>query len=1199
MFLPRTASTTSLSTLSSFRTTDTHARPILPGSSIGWSNATTASSTINVSAQVHYSLLASRYRLLSAQKGLGIAAGAQGLVEQDLSGRTRGEGSSTGNSAGGPSDQAKKAATANLQNLFAGTRARATSSASQAGPSSVPLTAVQTSDSARDFAGSTGRSAASHSGRHGSTRSYAKERLKVQEVTEEVIEAATDTGRLKWEAKAALLSASPSLALLLLIRAATLGSVSACISLSALYTTGVSRGVEPPVTLVYREPLAALAWALEAVRLLRRRMEKVRRSDGGSGQRTRVAQKQTQEKDALDQVAKILALIERLLRTKEVAADLGRSGADRAGTTDGDIRLPDLRRLQARGRKRTTETFAEGLVDPASETFPQLWPSMLEARLWLEAELSFLTESRYPQSDASNRGPDDESADELPALIHVARVHVAIVKALALTYSICKVGVLEDKTIPSLRSAWKLGETDGLPITVTDEIRQVVATADGLIQELQDGAVEGETKTVQEAGRRLWERLDKTLPESVVPVLEHVETRSTARPNPQMSLQTTARGRNIPTLRSTKQRRRSLETLAPVTAEDARAQQPVLLRAPTSPAKDRSSSVAVDPTISVPGRFVNLPSTSSSHRLRTRTISYAGPNSKPSESLLSAPTKVSSRSTKLGRTSELEGPSPSYLHHFGAPAGPADKQLVRRPSSVMSDSPSLLFGDQGEDPLEPLVSLGLPSSSRRGGGNPEQRRTTDPTALTSRRGTVTSLYGEPSVTTQTVTTSGTSSTAYGHVDSSGLFDPTASLRETQVRRRRADSSATVATGVSIRSMRAIHDVSRDEEPLDDRSDLGKPVQVEQPVARAPQSGFRLPRFPSIRSLSDSLVPTALRTDGKEKENVDASAPLLTERLERKLAESYAAQQRSTSGGKVPQMRRQDSSQSLASHFSTTSRRTGLASLRAPSFYPATGQGRGVAPSLAFLPPGRLVTGATLATTAENAELGPSSMRNKPTTAVGNGSGSGSVRQASGKGASALSTLRALRTNTSVPVAAVASTHTDSAVPAGVASNKGHEQTSQHASRGSRAFAGIDPTSRKTYATGNSNGASSAGHSTPASPSRPSAASITAIKSPLSGASPPTSPRPPSDRTSSHRSCDVLDPALAEAEEASRLKTTTGCHLCGVRCVNAPLDRKGRKFCSRTCRVEMKKREKAEDGSSSTASSSSQAAHVSSLVSAKS
>lgn len=150
---------------------------------------------------MHYSLLASRYRLLSAQKGLGIAAGAQGLVEQKLNGKTKGEGNSSGSTAAGPSDGTKKAATADLQNLFAGTRARATSTASQAGPSSAPLTAVQTSDPVQDLARDTKRSAASHGARHGSTRNYAKERLKVQEVTEEVIEAATDTGRLKWEAK--------------------------------------------------------------------------------------------------------------------------------------------------------------------------------------------------------------------------------------------------------------------------------------------------------------------------------------------------------------------------------------------------------------------------------------------------------------------------------------------------------------------------------------------------------------------------------------------------------------------------------------------------------------------------------------------------------------------------------------------------------------------------------------------------------------------------------------------------------------------------------------------------------------------------------------------------------------------------------------------------------------------------------------
>lgn len=1000
--------------------------------------------------------------------------------------------------------------------------------------------------------------------------------------------------------QAALLSASPSLALLLLLRAATLGSVSACISLSALYTTGVSRGVEPPVTLVYREPLAALAWALEAVRLLRRRMEKARGVDRGAGHQARLTQKQTQEKEALDQVAKILALLERLLRTKEVAADLRRSEVGGPETTEEDIRLPDLRLLQARGRKRTTET---SVVETGSESLPQLWPSMLEARLWLEAELSFLTESRYPQSDPSARGPDDENADELPALIHVARAHIAIIKALALAYSACKIGVLEDKTIPTLRSAWTLGGLDTLPTGVAEEIRQVIALADGLIEELQGEAVRGGRKSVLRAGYRLWERLDETLPEAVVPVLEQVGPRFAATEQTgRAPLQTGVRGTNMLSIHGTRQRRRSLESLAPVSAEDARAHQPALLRIPTSPATDRTSSAVIDPTISVSGRYTSLPSTSSSQRLRTRTISYAGPRNKPSDSLLSAPTKVSSRSTNFGRGSGSEGPSPSYLHHFGAPT---DKQLVRRPSSVMSDSPSLLFGDQEEASMEAFQSLGLPSSHSRAVARPEQRRTTDPAALTSTRGTVASLYGEPSITTQTVTTSGTSSAAYGHVDSSGLFDPTASLRETQVRRRRADSSATVATGVSIRSMRAVHDDKGGEHTLGEGHVANKSAQVDHPAGRVPQSGFKLPRFPSIRSLSDSLVQTALRTEGRDKKNTDAAAPMLTERLERKLAESYAAQQRSTSEGKVPQMRRQDSSQSLASHFSTTSRRTGLASLRAPSFYPATGQSRAVAPSLAFLPPGRLVTGATLAMTAENAELGPLSTRQKPAIATG----SGSARQVIGKGASALSTLRALQTDTGKngvrpserrSVTTVASPRTDSAMPNALVSSKGHEQTSQPVTRGSRAFAGIDPTSRKTYANGNASSSSSTGYgSTLVSPSRPTPASITAIKSPPSGASPPASPRPPSDRTSSHFSGDALDPALAEAEEASRLKTTTGCHSCGVRCVNAPLDRKGRKFCSRTCRVEMKKREKGEDGSSAASSSSQQASHVSSLVSATS
>lgn len=56
--------------------------------------------------------------------------------------------------------------------------------------------------------------------------------------------------------------------------------------------------------------------------------------------------------------------------------------------------------------------------------------------------------------------------------------------------------------------------------------------------------------------------------------------------------------------------------------------------------------------------------------------------------------------------------------------------------------------------------------------------------------------------------------------------------------------------------------------------------------------------------------------------------------------------------------------------------------------------------------------------------------------------------------------------------------------------------------------------------------------------------------------------------------NVLDPALAEAEEHSGLKTTSTCMICNRKVVNAPVSRNGDVFCSRECRIEMKKKRSA-------------------------
>ena len=146
---------------------------------------------------------------------------------------------------------------------------------------------------------------------------------------------------------------------------------------------------------------------------------------------------------------------------------------------------------------------------------------------------------------------------------------------------------------------------------------------------------------------------------------------------------------------------------------------------------------------------------------------------------------------------------------------------AKRPSSVVSDSPSLLFGGVDNDDSGPSARMSrspsyqaglLPAGSvddslfpRR---NPQAR---PPLPTSSSRRRVTSLYGQPSSNTSAIHGQGSTATAYGHVSSTGIFDPTASLRHSQHnrRRRRADSnaSASMATGAgtSIYSTQPIAD----------------------------------------------------------------------------------------------------------------------------------------------------------------------------------------------------------------------------------------------------------------------------------------------------------------------------------------------------------------------------------------------------------
>lgn len=188
MFLHRTTSTASLS---SIRTTDSFSRPRLASTaSIGWSAPSIAADSVNVSAQVHYSYLASQYRAQSAEKGLGIAARGYGGGDEQAT--TRGQAITSTSIPDETSEEPRSQAEINARkfdSLFAGSRRAAHRSTHDKDAQHPPPPATSPPSKRHS------------SGKHTSTRGYAKERIKAQEALEDVIAAATDTGRLKWEAK--------------------------------------------------------------------------------------------------------------------------------------------------------------------------------------------------------------------------------------------------------------------------------------------------------------------------------------------------------------------------------------------------------------------------------------------------------------------------------------------------------------------------------------------------------------------------------------------------------------------------------------------------------------------------------------------------------------------------------------------------------------------------------------------------------------------------------------------------------------------------------------------------------------------------------------------------------------------------------------------------------------------------------------
>lgn len=229
------------------------------------------SSSSMVSVQVHESILAAKARDMSREYGLGLAdenAEVMPIDDQD----NRGPGAGVSQDVVGK--QIETHVGVDVPTIFPALQTSSPMPKTKRGVDHLFVGARSSSEQRRwaSVGSSDSRQPKRHSTKRASLRGYAEARWARQQGMTDRVLRATNIAKLEWEAKAALLHHSYPLAILLLFRAASLGSVKACEQLADLYAYGVTRGVSPVVTLIYRDALRSIAWTLDALRFYERRI---------------------------------------------------------------------------------------------------------------------------------------------------------------------------------------------------------------------------------------------------------------------------------------------------------------------------------------------------------------------------------------------------------------------------------------------------------------------------------------------------------------------------------------------------------------------------------------------------------------------------------------------------------------------------------------------------------------------------------------------------------------------------------------------------------------------------------------------------------------------------------------------------------------------------------------------------------------
>jgi hypothetical protein len=561
---------------------------------------------------------------------------------------------------------------------------------------------------------------------------------------------------------------------------------------------------------------------------------------------------------------------------------------------------------------------------------------------------------------------------------------LALVRAIALTRATLAPG--EGGWAQAMRREWEeVREAMG-----GEEFESIVVAAEELCAQLE--RKKRKEADIRTASQALARALEQSLPEAHIPVSE---TRTMPMPpsSPPRKGSTTA-----PTGRA---RRRSLEL------GNARAPKLLFPRGPGSAPAQAASTVAL-----------------------------ADPVSKPD-----SPRRA------LGRTISLQNGLVARPQSTMLEVKPSSGLRARRPSSVCSDSPSLLFPPHDDEEEVEQTHLRPPANGHNGGGMSQASSSSSlwsaaggnsaraPSGGVPRR--VASLYGMPSAGASTVSTSGANVADYGDVG--GTFDPTATLRAAQSRRNRVMSSgASISTVMSVLSTAPSIAESMAWERNQPLRDEGMSAATDT-----------LRRLRTASTSSRSNLHALLgHGDGP-------AAPQLAERLERTIGASPARQRHASLGVRRARTGSNASMTSLSSFVSTTSRQA-ASGARAP-----------LAPAL-----GRPLT--------SHFEIRPAMSR---ATSVGSGGDAlGSLRRfgaPNGTSSGKRSPLPpALRVDSS-------------AASEAASSPRASEATLRSASGTAtpRSFAGVDPTlSRPTPARSESTTSLTPLSPTPVSPSQSSAAS---------------------------------------------------------------------------------------------------------------